>query len=114
MKFDVKNWLLESEIQRGLRVSGLWHVVYHEGIRGHHILFDKDTISAVEGHSEAESLRTPSDELETAVMKVLRQPTLAAVKTSLKGYDPKVKSDLFRLYKRALRRYSDARALKLN
>ena len=115
MKFDVKNWLLESEIQRGLRHTGLWHVVYHEGIRGHHILFEKETIKAAEAKDQLTvNLQSSSDDLVSAVVSVLKQPTLSELKSSLHAHDSKVKLDLFRLYKRALLRYRDSQALSMN
>lgn len=106
-----KNRLLEMEFQKGLRLSGLWHTIYHEGIRGHHIMFEQEVVKAAEKQSH---LQSHPDSLTHAVVDVMSQPTLDGIKQSLGHYDQPIKSDIYRLYKRALTRWQGSRIAKLN
>ena len=102
---------LNIEFQKNSGLSGLWQTVYYEGIRGHHMLFDKRTIAEAEKNPNLES---KDERLSAAVIQVLSQSTYGGIRETLKNYDQNIKKDLFRLYKRALDQYQGLRRANLN
>jgi hypothetical protein len=79
-----------------------------EGLCGHHLLFDDESIHAAFAAPERALSRDDADEVGRALLAICREP-LPAARRAVDGLDPSARTSLIRLYFRLLLRAEEER-----
>jgi hypothetical protein len=80
-----------------------------QGLRGHHLLFDRDEILAAFAYPEAPVAREDADVVGHALLTVCRDP-LPAARTAIAALPEPARAALIRLYFRLLDQAEEERA----
>ncbi|MFK7826508.1 MAG: hypothetical protein AB8G05_20350 [Oligoflexales bacterium] len=94
----------------------LWHVLYYEGIRGHHILFapgDMDRFDRQPGLFRFSDDET-RDRFTSLMTEFLQQPSLSEMKLFIQSQPFQMREAIYRFYKGWLRRWGDHLKTVLN
>lgn len=73
----------------------LWRVIFQEAMRGHHILFSKTVVQAIDGE---EKMATPSESMEEFCVHLFAAPDLKTIKSMISFLPTQEQKQLFGIY----------------
>lgn len=88
-----------------LPLPKIWQVIYHEGIRGHHIMFSSADLSAIQEYFGSKDFRLSESDSELIAdlsARLFSSNDLQEMRQLLRGVSLPHKVVLFILYRRAL------------
>lgn len=95
-------------------VPQVWHVIYEEGIRGNHILFDDDEIAEINRLLRTQAADRFFPDVEGHAVALLRLNSVPAIRSRLATMDLEQKVSLFLVYQCGLQLWGSALRRLLN
>lgn len=95
-------------------LPSIWHLIYEEGIRGNHILFDKQEIAEIQHLLRTQAADKHFPDIEDQAVSLLRLNNIAAIKARLALMDTEQKVSLFLVYQCGLQLWGSALRRLLN
>jgi hypothetical protein len=108
--------LIQNQMQDS-RLPPLWQVIYNEGIRGNHILFQRQDVLFFESQplqlAEFEdSLQT--DAMQRIVVQLIACPDLSSMADIIDSLSQDIKQSVYTVYKRMISTWGSHLKLVLN
>lgn len=82
----------------------LWRVIFQEAMRGHHILFSKPVLQAIESEP---NLENPSESLEEFCVHLFAAPDLKSIKSMIGFLPTHEQKQLFGIYLNMMQSFRD-------
>jgi hypothetical protein len=83
----------------------IWRVVYHEAVRGNHILWERGDLDAIEAHVQSPDFKLATEDKQMAtkfMTKFFSTVDFTALQLMIKQLTPSQKALVFLLYRRAI------------
>lgn len=88
----------------GIHLPPTWNVIYQEGIRANHVLFNENDLPRFEAESKEDysCLKSNSNDFEDIAIQLMTSPSLTSMQEVIAQCDYPTRRSLFLFYKRLI------------